>query len=289
MNKEKQNRNSKSWLLSLLLWGGVFLVIFLIRYFLIQSYSISTTAMQDTLQPGDFVLVNKVPQKNNPGRNRVVLFASPLLKDKDNQPLFVGRCVGMPGDTLEVTAEGYLINGSFLPRPPQALNEYLIEGALTEKFSKITHDLKIPRRKREVKDCDLYTILTSFEEYLIREELTPEENALFKQLIPETYRLVLPQKNNPYPLDSSTIEVFKNAILSEVGEGALFSDGKLFIQGKEKASFTFRQNYYWLLSDNSIEAVDSRYLGVIPQDHIKGNVWLRWFSKQQKQWFKFIR
>ena len=66
------------WLVTIvLLVGGVMVI----RYFCMESYRVSTDSMEVALHKGDYMLVNKLPQKDNPGRNRVVLFTSPLLKD----------------------------------------------------------------------------------------------------------------------------------------------------------------------------------------------------------------
>lgn len=95
-------------------WGVTIVVAFLIvvpiRRFCIESYRISTSAMEEALHQGDYILVNKLPLEGNPGRNKVVLFTSPLLKDTVSNPLFLSRCIGMPGDTILVSGDGYEVN-----------------------------------------------------------------------------------------------------------------------------------------------------------------------------------
>ncbi len=67
---------------------------------------------------------------------------------------------------------------------------------------------------------------------------------------------------------------------------AVFRDGKLYLDGRETTFFFFGQDYYWMLSDNVNESVDSRHLGFIPHDHIIGNAWLCWFSRDKQRIFK---
>ena len=111
------------WLAMIFIIVGI---VMSIRYFCVESYRISTNSMQESLQPGDYILVNKLPLKGIPERNQVVLFTSPLRKDSVSSPLFLSRCIGVPGDTILVSDEGYQVNGQLLPRSPHALSTYLI-------------------------------------------------------------------------------------------------------------------------------------------------------------------
>ncbi|MDR0393925.1 MAG: hypothetical protein LBH77_02080 [Tannerella sp.] len=44
-----------------------------------------------------------------------------------------------------------------------------------------------------------------------------------------------------------------------------------------------------MLSENETEGIDSRHLGLIPEDRIAGNVWYCWYSKDASRRFKKIR
>ena len=92
---------SRSWISWAIAFAVAFLVVGLVRFFWIESYRISTDAMNESLYRGDYVLVDKWLSSGNPGRNRVVLFTSPLLRDSVARPLFVSRCIGMPGACTE--------------------------------------------------------------------------------------------------------------------------------------------------------------------------------------------
>ena len=87
------------WLAAFALATGI---VMLIRLFCIESYRISTDSMEEALHKGDYILVNKIPGKNKPVRGKVVLFTSPLSRDSADAPLFISRCIGMPGDTIRV-------------------------------------------------------------------------------------------------------------------------------------------------------------------------------------------
>lgn len=273
------------WLATvMLLVGGVMAV----RYFCMESFHVSTDSMEVALHKGDYILVNKLPMKDNPGRNRVVLFTSPLLKDTLSSPLFLSRCIGMPGDTIRVGNEGYKVNGKLIPHSPRSLNRYIVTQAAQEELLGVQKRLNIPVRDLKEEEYGLSLSLTSFEEYQLREELSDDANVRFIKDQAESYELIVPRKGRAYRLDASALTACREAILAEAGNKAVFRDGKLFLDGREASFFFFKQDYYWMLSDNINEAVDSRHLGFIPRDHVIGNAWFCWYSKERQRIFKSV-
>ena len=217
------------WLAAFALASGI---VMLIRLFCIESYRISTDSMEEALHKGDYILVNKIPGKNKPVRGKVVLFTSLLSRDSADAPLFISRCIGMPGDTIRVSMDGYTINGHKIPRSPRSLCSYFITLSAKETFLETLEKLDIPLRD-------------------------------FRQ---ESFGCMLSMR--------------------ETDGKASFRDGKLYLDGRETNFFFFQQDYYWVLSDNTNEAVDSRHLGFIPADHIVGNAWLCWYSPDKQRIFK---
>ncbi|MEU9101417.1 signal peptidase I [Streptomyces sp. NPDC048361] len=122
---------------------GVALVLaLLIKTFLLQAFSIPSESMQNTLQPGDRVLVDKLTPwfGSEPGRGEVVVFHDPdnwLRNEPTSNPnvvqkalSFIGllpsanehdlikRVIGVAGDTVECKGTGPLtVNGKALVEP----------------------------------------------------------------------------------------------------------------------------------------------------------------------------
>ena len=261
-------------------------IVMLIRLFCIESYRISTDSMEEALHKGDYILVNKIPGKNKPVRGKVVLFTSPLSRDSADAPLFISRCIGMPGDTIRVSMDGYTINGHKIPRSPRSLCSYFITLSAKETFLETLEKLDIPLRDFRQESFGCMLSLTAFEEYQLREELPDAINRHFIGEQMQEYMLIVPRKDRAYPLDAASLTACKEIIMRETDGKASFRDGKLYLDGRETNFFFFQQDYYWVLSDNTNEAVDSRHLGFIPADHIVGNAWLCWYSPDKQRIFK---
>ena len=148
--------------------------------------------------------------------------------------------------------------------------------------------LNIPERERVNHTTESCFTLTSFEAYQVTENL-PEMFRPMLQLQPSpSYQLIIPQKGRAYPLDSLSLIACKEAIRNEAGDKALFKEGKLYLDGALMSYFFFKENYYWLLSDNVAEAIDSRHVGLIPESHIIGNLFFCWYSNDPQRRFKKI-
>jgi signal peptidase I len=252
--------------------------VLLIRHFCIGSYRISTHAMEEALHKGDYVLVNKLFANKHPNRNEIILFKSPLLRDRDHTPLIVSRCVALPGDTIHVGSAGYTINGVLYPRPPQSLASYTVAREIRESFVKLLIKKNIAIREPQEPGKTPVFILTPFEEYQIREEMSEKVNKLFVRAKVESYMLVVPRKGETYSLNQGLLIAGREAILAESAQEIIFPDKQLAPDRKDMQTFTFGKDYYWVLSDNTEDAVDSRHVGFIPADHIIGKVWFRWFK-----------
>ncbi|MBS1716107.1 MAG: signal peptidase I [Armatimonadetes bacterium] len=114
-----------------LVYAGVF-VFFVIRPFVLQTFQIPSGSMVPTLLVKDMVIVNKaVYRYSDPKRGDIVVFRPPSWAvtpdqlDADNEVNvdFVKRCIGLPGDVVEVKNDDVYINGTKLDEPYKAFAE----------------------------------------------------------------------------------------------------------------------------------------------------------------------
>ena len=73
------------------------------------------------------------------------------------------------------------------------------------------------------------------------------------------------------PFYEQIIKNYENNDLQVVGEN-------IFINGKKVDSYTFKQDYFYLIGDNRHNSLDARYWGYVPFDHVLGKPVMIWFS-----------
>jgi signal peptidase I len=105
-------------------WFWVALVFLLINGTLGQARVIPSGSMQDTLLIGDHLIMSRigydaglpftnfhVPLWRNPKRQQIIIFKPPFAPD---QPDFVKRTIGLPGDIVDIRGGAVWINGQKL-------------------------------------------------------------------------------------------------------------------------------------------------------------------------------
>ena len=112
-----------------------------------------------------------------------------------------------------------------------------------------------------------------------------------------TYAGAFPQKPNLYPwnndnfgpiyipkagatvaINHKTIPLYKKIIRDYEFNEVKVSGQKVFINGQEASSYTFKQDYYWMMGDNRDHSEDCRTWGYVPADHIVGKPVFLWLS-----------
>jgi signal peptidase I len=73
-------------------------------------------------------------------------------------------------------------------------------------------------------------------------------------------------------LTSVNYPIYERAIRTYEGNKLEMRGGKIYINGHEENSYTFKMNYYWMIGDNLHRSQDSRYWGFVPEDHLIGKV-----------------
>jgi signal peptidase I len=94
------------------------IIFFVIQSFIAQPYQVQQQSMERTLEPGQYVLVDKLtPRWDAYGRGDIVVFNPPTSWTTQNTP-FIKRVIGLPGDTVEVRDDGLVyVNGVAIEEP----------------------------------------------------------------------------------------------------------------------------------------------------------------------------
>ena len=79
-------------------------------------------------------------------------------------------------------------------------------------------------------------------------------------------------------MNSETIPFYKKVIGEYEGNDLKINGNEIRINGQIATSYTFEQDYYWMMGDNRHNSLDSRFWGFVPADHIVGKPIFIWMS-----------
>lgn len=259
----------------------------------------------------------RIPGFQTVERNDIVVFNWPvdtvykfrdqsgLRVDKpiDKKSNYVKRCVGVPGDQLEIKDGIVFVNGKELILPERAKPQFSYKVALDGKtpidFEYLLKDMDITDgagfMDAEKRDTLFIAALTAANAERLQHipGITGVQKIISKEVEPGIFPhinkwnrdnfgpIYIPQQGKTVALNLETLPFYK-AIITDYEKNDLKVTGtEIRINGKIATSYTFQQNYYWMMGDNRHNSEDSRYWGYVPENHIVGKpifIWMSWDS-----------
>lgn len=332
---KKKKSATREWLDAL-----VFAVVAasLIRWLLLEPFTIPTASMEKSLLVGDFLFVSKMhygtrvpktilqvplthqkiwgteipsyskaiqlPYYRLPGlsdveRDDVVVFNYPVefQYPSDLKTNYIKRAVGIPGDIIEVKDGELVVNGTASPKPeemqysydlitnrpltvdffgeyginPEGFMAFANGGYMVFATDQVAEKLKtspvvvsLTKRIERVGDQDTQIFPEGSNYGWNRDQFGP---------------LQVPAKGWTIELTADNVLRYGSTIQHYEGHDQVdIRDGQLFISGQKVDSYTFQQDYYFMMGDNRHDSLDSRFWGFVPEDHIVGKAWFLWLS-----------
>lgn len=233
-----------------------------------KLYHIPTKSMENTLFPGDYIVVkrikhskagffNKPMLKSKINRGDILAFSS---RNKKQSKILVKRCIAVPGDTLHFIRDSILLNGVFQEFPDSAKFLYSIESLSTDKLKILTDSLNIESivfNSGRVQICSTPNMIS----FLISESLIKEANPVRRSVQNGAFKhqgyskFIIPTIDDIVTNDSILLDIYGNTYT------------KL-----EESNKTVKNSYYYMMGDNRHVSIDSRFFGVIAESQIIGRI-----------------
>ena len=263
----------------------IVILVFAIKFWVFKPYVVISDSMNSTLKQGDYLIVNKwqngiFGNHIKPHKGEVVAFHYPLdkvrIKDK---MVYIKRCVGVPGDTIIVrngkvnSAEQSLQFDHIIEDPNSILNWELLNNIDVHQGGKTINNNWIlslsDKQIKSLKNIDNKFIFKKLIQNVNQFDLSTFPSDTLKKWNRDFYGpIYIPKSGYTIKINLQNISLYRKIIDIYENHTIEVNNSKILIDNKIAESYTFEQNYYFMMGDNRHHSKDSRHWGFVPEDHL---------------------
>lgn len=224
-------------------------------------------------------------------------FGRLIWRPVDRRENYVKRAIGLPGERLRIVNDIIYIDGKAIAEPENVQYNYLIPvrgpiasqkwmdmGIRVEDFNQAPirdertgiyyYDLPLTAAMRaEIQKWPEVTgeLIRESDSGLLDLGGVFPYGGNYGWTRNNMGEIWIPKRGSTLHLTEANYPVYERAIRTYEGNTLEKRDGKFYINGKETEYYTFKMDYYWMMGDNRDRSADSRYWGLVPEDHIVGS------------------